>query len=306
MAANVFAERYLFLPSMGFCGLLAGGCVFLFRQLRGHRQLWRWVLATTAAIVLLLAAGEIVARNRDWHDDFTLLAQTLAIEPHAAYMRTNLGVLAWDAHNPAEAERQWRMALADAPNSPVTLSDLGLAMLEKKRYSDAENYLHKAIELRPNFAAPHLHLARVYAAENDNARAEAELRRAVEIYPFSTQARNALGQFYFDAGNLAQAEVQFRASVEDLPNPGAWDRLGDIYMREGLAEKAEQAWRQSLELSDFDAQAHRSLGNLYFAAGRDAEAEKQYRSVLVFDPNDPDALRALRKMHPQEFPVALH
>jgi Flp pilus assembly protein TadD len=109
---------------------------------------------------------------------------------------------------------------------------------------------------------------------------------------------------YFDAGNLAQAEVQFRASVDDLPNIDAWDRLGDIYMRKGLTVKAEQAWHQALELSGFDTHAHRSLGNLYFASGRDAEAEKQYRSVLVFDPNNPDALRALRKLHPQEFGAA--
>jgi protein O-mannosyl-transferase len=305
MATNVFTERYLYLPSVGFCALLAGGCVFLFRKLAGARA-WRWTLAAAVTVVFVLAAGEIVARNRDWSDDFTLISRTLAVEPHASNARSDLGVLQWDRRNKEEAERQWRWALADKPDNAVALSNLGMAMLEKRRYQDAETYLQGAIALRPRFAAPHIHLGGVYAAEGDKARAEAELRRAVEIYPLNTQARNALGKFYLDAGNLAEAEVQYRASVESLPNPEAWDELGDIYLREGTPGKAEEAWREVVRLSPFDGHAHVSLGNVYFTSGREAEAEREYRIVLVLDPNNADALRGLRKLHPKEFPAALH
>ncbi len=306
MATNVFTERYLYLPSVGFCALLAGGFVLLFRRFTGRIPALRWTLVTAATALALLAAGEIVARNRDWRDDFTLLNRTLAVEPHSSYMRTDFGVLEWNSRRKAEAERDWRMALADMPDNAIALSNLGLAMLEKKRYQDAETYLQEAIALRPRYAAPHIYLGGVYAAEGDKARAEAELRRAVEIYPLNSQARNALGEFYFDAGNLAQAEVQYRASVDSLPNEEAWDALGDIYLREGAAGKAEQAWGEAVRLSTFDGHAHVSLGNVYFTSGREAEAEKEYRVVLVLDPNNADALRGLRKLHPKEFPAAPH
>jgi tetratricopeptide (TPR) repeat protein len=304
MATNVFTERYLYLPSVGFCALLAGGLVLLFRRFAVRPGLLRWILATGATTVFVFAAGEIVARNRDWHDDLTLLSQTLTVEPHASYMRTDFGVLEWNSERKADAERDWRLALADKPDNVVALSNLGLAMVEKKRYEDAETYLQQAIALRPNYAAPHIHLARVYAAKGDNVRTEAELRRAVEIYPMSTQARNALGKFYFEAGNLAEAAVQYRASIDSLPNEEAWDTLGDIYLREGAPGKAEEAWREALQLSTFDGHAHVSLGNVYFTSGREAEAEKEYRIVLVLDPNNADALRAMRKLHPKEFPAA--
>jgi tetratricopeptide (TPR) repeat protein len=304
MATNVFTERYLYLPSVGCCALLAGGLVLLFRRFAVRPGLVRWILATGATTVFVFAAGEIVARNRDWHDDLTLLSQTLTVEPHASYMRTDFGVLEWNSERKADAERDWRLALADKPDNVVALSNLGLAMVEKKRYEDAETYLQQAIALRPNYAAPHIHLARVYAAKGDNVRTEAELRRAVEIYPMSTQARNALGKFYFDAGNLAEAAVQYRASIDSLPNEEAWDTLGDIYLREGAPGKAEEAWREALQLSTFDGHAHVSLGNVYFTSGREAEAEKEYRIVLVLDPNNADALRAMRKLHPKEFPAA--
>jgi tetratricopeptide (TPR) repeat protein len=306
MATNVFTERYLYLPSVGFCALLAGGFVFLFRRFTGRIPALRWTLVTAATALALLAAGEIVARNRDWRDDFTLLSRTLAVEPHASYMRTDFGVLEWNSRHQAEAERDWQLALVDQPDNSVALANLGMAMLEKKRYQDAETYLQQAIALRPRYAAPHVHLGGVYLALGDNARAEAELRRAVEIYPLSTLTRNALGKFYLDAGSLAEAETQYRASVENLPNPEAWDELGDIYLPLGAAGKAEEAWREVVRLASFDGHARVSLGNAYFASGRDAEAEKEYRIVLVLDPNNADALRGLRKLHPKEFRARVH
>lgn len=305
MATNVFTERYLYLPSLGFCALLAGGFVFAFRKLAGMRA-WRWALTAAAIILFILAGGEIVDRNRIWRDDFTLVTQTLAVEPHASYMRLDLGVLEWNSHRKADAERDWKMALADMPDNAIALSNLGMANLEKKRYDEAASYLQQAIALRPRFAAPHIHLGGVYAAEGDPIRAEDEFRRAVEIYPLSTQARNAFGKFYFDAGKLPDAEVQYRASVESVPTQEAWDGLGDIYLREGIPGKAEEAWREALRISTYDTHAHASLGNVYFASGRNTEAEKEYRIVLEFDPRNADALGALRKLHPEEFPSAPH
>ena len=305
MATNVFTERYLYLPSVGFCALVAGGFAFLFRRL-AYIPALRWTVTTAAIIVLIFAGDEIVARNRDWRDDFALVSRTLAVEPHASYMRTDLGVLEWSRHREADAERDWQTALADMPDNAVALSNLGMANLERKRYSEATSYLQEAIALRPRFAAPHVHLGKVYAAEGDREHAETEFRRAVEIYPLSTQARNALGKFYFDAGKLADAEVQYRASVESVTNQEAWDALGDIYLSEGNPGKAEEAWREALRISTYDTHAHVSLGNVYFESGRNAEAEKEYRIVLEFDPRNTDALDALRKLHPEEFPPATH
>ena len=302
MATNVFAERYLYLPSVGFCALVGGGFVFLFRRLAGRIAVLRWTLVVMATVLLSLAAGEIAARNRDWRDDFRLFSRTLAVEPHASYIRTDLAVLEWNAHREAEAEQDWRLALADMPDNPVALSNLGMVMLVKGRYGDAETYLQRAIALRPRYAFPHVHLGAVYAAEGDNTRAEGELHRAVEIYPLSMAARNALGRFYFDSGNLSEAEIQYRASVDSLTNAEAWNRLGDIYEREGLHAKAEESWHRVVDLDPFDTHAHLSLGNTYLASGRRAEASKEYRAVLELDPKNEDARRAILALSPKEYP----
>jgi len=287
--------------------LMAGGLVWAFRRLTVRVAALRWAFACAAAALGLLAGANIVARNRDWRDDFTLFTQTLAIEPHASMVRTDLGVLEWEKHDRAEAERQWRLALVDMPDSAVALSNLGLAMLEKQRYEEAAAYLQKAIDLRPRFAAPHIHLGRVYVAQGDMVRAEAEFRGAVEIYPLSTQARNALGKFYFDQEKFTQAEEQYRASVDSLPNAEAWNRLGNLYARQDRQEPAEHAWRKVLELSPFDTDAHLALGNVCLASGRSAEAEREYRAVLLMDPRNAAALEGLAKLNAkaQQVPAVL-
>ena len=295
MATNVFTERYLYLPSVGFCILMAGGLAWVFRR---PQRAMRWTLASTLGLVGVLATVRIVERNRDWRDDLTLYAQTLSIEPRAAIIRTNLGVLEWDRQNREEAERQWRWALVDQPDSPVALSNLGLAMLEKHRYEEAASYLQKAIALRRHYAAPHVHLGRVFMAEGDAAAAESQFRSAVEIYPMSAQARNALGKFYFDQGRIREAKEQYQASVESVSNAEAWNHLGEIYAREGADGKAEEAWRKALELSPFDVDAHLGLGNLYLARKRNAEAEKEYRAVLLMDPKNTVALAGLARLSP--------
>lgn len=304
MATNVFTERYLYLPSLGFCWLIGGGLVWLFRKAEVKAQAWRWAMVAAGILLSVLAASQIVARNRDWGDDYTLRVQTLAVEPHASYMRTDLGVLEWNRENREEAERQWRLALEDQPDNVVALTNLGLAMLEKQRYDEAEAYLRQAIGLRPRYAAPHIHLGNVYLAKGQRGAAEAEFRQAVRIYPMSTAARNALGKFYFDAGRLAEAEAQYRASVDSVPNEEAWNRLGDIYFLDGLLLKAENAWQQVLLLQPYDSHAHLRLGGIYFADGRRTQAEKEYRDVLLLDPSNAEARERLVKMGATNLPPA--
>src|SRR5258708_28809449 len=62
---NVFAERYLYLPSVGFCWIAA----WVWDKLSNRN----FKLAVAAGVVLLTAfAVRTLARNRDWKDDLTL------------------------------------------------------------------------------------------------------------------------------------------------------------------------------------------------------------------------------------------
>lgn len=296
MGANVLAERYLYLPSVGFSWLVAGAIWWCWHRPYSWMLQLRWALGATAAIVALLAGHTIVARNRDWKDDRTLVVRTLEVRPDSPNMRNDLGLMKWYDGDHDEAERQWQLALSYKPDTVEVLSNLGFARLEEKRYEEAIPYLQKAIQLKLLFATPHIHLARVYAAEGRNEDAENEFHRAVEIYSLNPDARKAWGDYYFDAGRLSEAEQQFLVSVSVAPDLEAWSALGVIYDRQNATDKAEDAWRHVLSFESFNAQAHLSLGRIYLSKNRFAEAQKEFDACLLMDPANPEALAGRSKI----------
>jgi tetratricopeptide (TPR) repeat protein len=301
MAASAFAERYLYLPSLGFSALASAGALWLWRKATS-RPLVRSIGAAAALGIAVLACAQIVVRNRDWKDDQSFFTATLAVDPHASYMRTSLAALEWSEFRSEQAVRDWQTALADKPDNAIALSNLGMAMVEQKRWQEAEPYLRRAIELRPRFAAPHMHLGRMYAALGKPAEAEREFRRGVEISPLNADQRNQLAKFLAEQGRLAEAEEQYRSSVAASATSEAWDGLGDVLVARGQREASGSCWQKALELSPYDEHAHLELGGVYQALGSAGQAEKEYRAVLLLDPHNKDALKAMHELQPAEFP----
>ena len=116
------------------------------------------------------------------------------------------------------------------------------------------------------------------------------------LAPLSVQTRNELGNFYFAAGRLGDAEAQFQASVASIANPGAFDSLGEIAMRQGRRDAAEQAYRRAIGLDEFDFRGHFGLAAILAAEGREAEAADQYRAGLSVDPRNQEAQAALQRL----------
>lgn len=298
MMTTVFAERYLYLPSVAFCWVVAGALWFCWhsRWPLAWAQGLRWASACASIILAFLAGREIITRNPDWKSDGALIVSTLAARPDSPYAHNDLGQMEWYQGNHVEAERQWQLALSYKPDTAEALSNLGFARLEEKRYDEAILYLQGAIQLKPFFSTPHIHLARVYAAQGKNVEAEAEFRRAIEINPMNTEAHKALGKYLLDAGRSSEAEEQFRITLEAAADLEAWSSLGAIYEREGASEKAENAWRQVLSLEPFDVKAHLSLGRIYLSKGQLADARRELQACLLMEPANPDALEALRRV----------
>lgn len=301
MAASAFAERYLYLPSVGFCFLVAGGVVAFWVRVSNMRWM-RAAVASCGLALMALASILIVQRNRQWHDDERMMTADLARQPQASYLRANIGAIAWSQNHKDEAVRQWRQAVLDKPDNAIALCNLGMAMIDEKEWAEAESYLKAAVAVRPRFASPHMYLGDLYLKQERMGETEAEYRRAIEIFPLNTEARNRLGKFYKAKGSVKEAEQQFRASLDASPTPEAWNGLGDVLFEQGRKNEAETAWRNVVELQPFDEHARLQLGQIYQAAGRKAEAEQQYRTVLLLDPRNEVALSGMRQIKPAEFP----
>jgi Flp pilus assembly protein TadD len=287
MAPGAFAERYLYLPSVGFCWLLGWGLLRLRARASTRGAIWRRALATAFCILVALCSFRIVTRNRDWQNDFTLYTNTLAACPDAYYVRRALGAAYWEKGDAESAEREWREALKAAPQHSNTLSSLGLLYLNKANFPQAIEFLKKAVEFGPGNPDAHFFLGLAYVDTHSLQLAEPELRTAVSLVPSNTEARNTLAMLYLGEGRTAEAEEQFRQSVEIEPNITGYGNLGLIHWRRGDVKLAEQEWRQALRLAPNDTSILNNLGLACTKQERYAEAVSFFRKAIELKPDDP-------------------
>jgi protein O-mannosyl-transferase len=296
MTTSVFAERYLYLPSVGFAWLSAGALLWLWQKSVVRPRAIRWGIISACAVLAVFAVRVTFLRTFDWRNDRSLVVSTLAVLPDSPHMHAENGMFKWADGDHAEAEREWHLALRYNPEAVEAMAYLGFAKFEENQYTEAIPYVQKAIELKPHYATPHVYLAQIYAAQGKAEAAEAEFLQALEIHPTDTAALNALGQFYLDQGRLDEAAQQFRASVEIYSELSAWSALGKIYNSQEVPDKAEEAWRHVLEFEPFSASAHRSLGQIYLSRQQWKAAEGEFHACLVMDPADPVAVAGVKKV----------
>ncbi len=298
MSAYVIADRYFYLPSVGFCLTAGWGMVALWRWAVQRNAPWRAIAQGAACAVVLLCVVRITTRIPVWRDDVTLLTSTLAAEPNEYILHSGLGQAYSLRDEPAAAEREYLQALRLNPDFIQALCSLGIVYAQQKRYDKAVPLLSRAITLDPKSADARLSLGAAYAQTGRLDLAEAQFRAAIALVPLNYNAHNVLGKLYFDSGRLQEAEAQFRESLACEPNLAALDHLGYIYMRWGDRGRAEKAFQAALSLNSKDSHAHYNLGLICEGSGRSAQARQEFQAALAADPDNPEISSALAKLQP--------
>ncbi|HEV2379609.1 MAG TPA: tetratricopeptide repeat protein [Terriglobia bacterium] len=295
MAANVFAERYLYLPSVGICWLAGLAGTALWRRTRPLPTV-RLALVSAALVIAALMTARIFTRDRDWNNDVTLYRRTLELSPDAGPILNNLGTVYWQDGEVGEAETVWTRAFRLTPENAILLNNLGLVASQRKQYGKAVDLFQQAIKLKPNYTDPYLNLGLAYRNMLLDQPAEAQLRIAIALSPLNGRAHDELGELYLGEGRLAQGEDQFRASVRAQPNALGFDALGDLALGRGDASAAASDFRAALGLDQFDSKAHFGLGHIDAEARRTADALREYEAGLLSDPTNATAQSELHKL----------
>jgi protein O-mannosyl-transferase len=296
MPIAAFAERYLYLPSVGFCWILAWAGIEIWKLVKTRGRPWRLALASTASLLAILAVARTIARNRDWHDDVRFYQSALAVSPNASAMHTNLGKYYWELGQRQLAENEWRAAARIQPDEPVVLSNLGLLLTSEHRYDEAVADLKRAVQIAPNDTGSHIDLGMAYDQMGRQDDAAREFQTAARLSPLSILARNELGQAFFDENRFAEAEAEFHASLALEPNLGAWFGLGLSRWRQGDTAGAEHDFKSAEAIAPGDSRVHFMMGLLYGADRRYADAFSEYQQGFRIDPDNQTALEAFHKL----------
>ncbi|MBS1877147.1 MAG: tetratricopeptide repeat protein [Acidobacteria bacterium] len=181
---NVFAERYLYLPSIGFAWLAA----LAWMRLDARRPTWARALA---AVLLIVFAARAWARNADWTDDATLLAHTLQQSPTAAYLHNQMAGVWVEKRDIAKAVEEQRLAVRYDPAAPAYHKNLGILLVDTDPAAAAAEF-ETLVRLEPDLAQGHYDLGVAYEGMHQPERAVSAYRRAIALAPAYAEAIEAL------------------------------------------------------------------------------------------------------------------
>ncbi|XP_054720703.1 protein O-mannosyl-transferase Tmtc3-like [Uloborus diversus] len=263
----VVAERVLYIPSMGFCMIVAQGWCILWEK-RTCKQL------AAAGILFLLAVHVLktIRRNEDWRTEYSLYSSALAVNQRNAKLYNNMGKVLEALNRHEEALSQYKEAIRIQSDDVRGYLNVGRVLTHLRRYEEAEGiYLQakalfpgtsetKASEVRvtPNHLQLFLNLA-FLISRNDSRLEEADAlyREAITLRSDFTNAYLNRGDVLLKMNRTKEAEAMYQRALEfDDSNPDLYFNLGIVLMDQGRNDEALQLFNKAL---DIDPEHEKSL-----------------------------------------------
>lgn len=244
----IIQDRYLYLPSIGFCSLVV---LLIVRLTRGNQKL---TLAIGGVIILAFGASTVL-QNRIWHDARALWQRAILYAPNSWSTHYNLGLAYLNSKqndlarqqleeakrlNPSEATIYNNLALAQAALGdlngaiatskqalaldPTTLeahNNLGAFLYQQGAYSAAKNEFAIVLRHDPESVSAHFNLGRTLAAMNEDVGAVREYESVLALKPDDIEARYQLGLSFAAAGRKADAVREIKRALSYQPDAQA-------------------------------------------------------------------------------------
>ncbi|MBM4055926.1 MAG: tetratricopeptide repeat protein [Planctomycetes bacterium] len=273
---NVMAERYLYIPVMGFLG--AVGILF-----------WRHVtkkVYTTAcfSIVLIVFAIVSIPRNGVWYDEFSLWYSTLLREPDSIRAHHNLGVVYSSRGFHEKAEYEYKKTLEIKPNDAGAHYNLGNLYERKGLIEDAIVEYEKSIQFNPYHADAYNNLGNLLKKKNQYDAAAEMYKKAIRRNPFNFHYYNNLGFAYLKTENYREAVDAYQKSLKIVPDEfSTHNSLGNVLKEMGNPDGAREEYKRALQLNPDDADVHNNLGIIYINAEQPDDAINEFATAIRLD-----------------------
>lgn len=302
LGRNAFTERYLYLPSFGFCILLVVIAGALLDRVPEYPR--RYAAPALLALVLLGFFWITVLRNPDWKDDATLFSTTLAQSPDAPFVRVMVGsAQSNDPAHATDAEQNFRAAiqLANAelpPDRPdAVTASRGLAWIEANRGDLQQSLalLDSAAAIDPTDADTDGERGLILLRAGQPAQAAPLLERALAAEPNNENVLSALGLLSRDGGHdPARAVSLFERALaahagEDDFAASQHNNLAAAYADLNNWQSAIAQEREAIRILPTDPEFHVNLAGALASTGHPEEARAEAMAALQLSPNDPAA-----------------
>jgi tetratricopeptide (TPR) repeat protein len=191
----------------------------------------------------------------------------------------------------AEAEQQYRAALALAPRHGDTLHSLGALYLRQGKPEQAVPLLQAALEVQPSNPEVLNNLGAALRDAGHEKEAITFFHQALAIKPAYAEALNNLGSVLQIAGDFEAALDCYTKALQMRPDLiEARVNMGTTLWRMGRDVEAREILEGALHMEPSHAGAISNLGTILYGSGKIGEALEQYNRALVIAPKSRRAL----------------
>ncbi|MFH1540835.1 MAG: tetratricopeptide repeat protein [Elusimicrobiota bacterium] len=282
---NIIAERYLYLPIIGFCVLIS----LLLKKI-GER--YPNVCYCVAFCIFLFFTTAIIIRNFDWKSDFIFYSKTLEQVPNSPSMNATVGLVYAKYKNYPKAFEYVHKALKLNPKLPDGYGALASIYQDTKDYDMALGLYERAVvEKKYTYhKAPFLSIGVIYKIKKQYQKAIENFNRAIEINPLSSLAYTYLAEIYEMHGDVDKTEKFYKKSVDINPDDYIpLNALGIIYGQKGNYNKSLKYLKKAVKLKSNSVDVHFNIGYVYFLSYRYGEALREMKKTLKLEPNHENA-----------------
>jgi len=286
---NIMAERYLYIPAMGFC-VAKGTLIYRITDPTLSTHAMRLRKTVQLVLVLLTIGGygfSIITKNGDWRDELTLWTKTIHRSPNSHRAHCNMGNVYMERGLIERAEAEYRTAAHLSPQNASVHSNLGTVYSKKKLFEMAIAEYNEAILLDSEYAQPHNNLGNIYYNRGEISKAKQEYEEALRIKPDYSHAHNGLGSVYDATGDLDKAMEEYKNSLYyDNNYIHARNNVGVNYAKRGKFSDAINEFQKAIEIAPDQPQGHYNLGLAFEKTGKQTDAIREYNTVLQIDPSN--------------------
>jgi Tfp pilus assembly protein PilF len=217
----LMAERFLYLPTVGYCLILGWLASRVLGPVLGRGVRLRLAPAVGLALLLLAYFVLTLWRNEDWRDEERLYSRMAQSSPAAAVPHVNLAFVQLSRGEIASANELLREAVRLAPGNPRAEAGLGLTETMLGHLDVGLRHGLRARELAPHSADVLASLGALYLARGEPARAVPELSESLRVKPNQVHAalNLALALAWLDQPEAAEAQLERALVLVRLLSP---------------------------------------------------------------------------------------
>ena len=254
VAPDIFAERFLFISSLGLCVAVVG-VTFLIKNPRLKAVVFTFWFAV---LVLFFSLGW--NRNEAWKNNETLLQTDLQVLKNGARINYNYALLLHQIYYNLPATE--RPAMQDSiihyykRTTEITNKlfpayiDLGSAYMEFNQPEKAKGVFLKAIENYPQLSVPYVQMGKYHMSLAQYAEAIPYLKKAIELGTENVDFYYLLSICQFNTGQQQEAlkTLQAGESYDDAVNAAYFVLKVRLYINLGQIVEAKETLTRGLAL----------------------------------------------------------